>query len=221
MELAMRTRSLIVLGCTLATLLPLGACDSIVYSGPSAVTTNRAEVYQDEFTHEMATGALSEGQLTALSNIYWGNGDGPVHLSVSYDPRSKSNTAKKARDQASKMTTALKNRGMKNVQSEVVAEQDSGTASRTSIRFNTLNARPPADCPEPMGMNYVDQDHGKDYKLGCSVETYTARQIARPKDLLGNDIMDNNDGRRNANMLETYRSGAPNEELKGTDASEN
>jgi len=68
-----------------------------------------------------------------------------------------------------------------------------------------------------------DRDHRTDleYKMGCSVETMIARQIARPGDLLGrapNSVY--KDGRRISNQIEGVRSGAMNEPLGGESASE-
>ncbi len=71
-----------------------------------------------------------------------------------------------------------------------------------------------------MSMEFADLDEAKDYKLGCSIETYVSRQIARPKDLLGNDNMGNADGRPRVNGVEPYMTGAPNKELSGETASE-
>ena len=73
---------------------------------------------------------------------------------------------------------------------------------------------------EPMSMEHADREKAQDYKLGCSIEIYASKQIARPKDLLGNDDMDNGSGRREANVLDVYQQGKPNEELQGLNASQ-
>jgi type IV pilus biogenesis protein CpaD/CtpE len=59
----------------------------------------------------------------------------------------------------------------------------------------------------------------ENYRFGCTLDTVVARQV-RPKDLAGrggDDVM--NDGRRNANIVERYRTGEPNKALEGESAS--
>lgn len=211
-----------VLVCALLASLSfsVGGCDSIIYSGPSDLTTNKAEVYQENFSYEIATGELTQAEISGISNQYWSNGTGPLRLWVSYDPQSKVNTAMNATRQAEKMKSALAKGGIKDIESEIIPVAESGETSGAMISFKTLAVRAPGDCPEPMGIDFVDIKHNKDYKMGCSIETYTAKQIARPKDLLGQDTMDNDSGRRNANTLEIYQQGKPNAELKGANASE-
>jgi type IV pilus biogenesis protein CpaD/CtpE len=208
-------------GCALVSVLTLGACDAAVYkNNPSFVTTSHAEVYQDRTEQEFATGTLKDTQMTALAHAYWSNGDGPMAVSITYDPHSKTNTAMRASTQAADLTAALKAKGIKTIQSGTLAVADSGASSRTLISYNTLVARPPGECDEPLNMNFAEREHNPGYRLGCSVEIYTAKQIARPSDLTGNNIMDNNSGRRDANIIEGYQSGQPNPDLKGVNASE-
>jgi len=207
-------------GSALASALTLSACDTIVYGGHSNLTQNQAELYNDQFATEVATGSLSDGQLNGIARGYWSNGNGPMIVSVTFDPKSKTNTAKKASGEALKLATALKHYGVKNIQYGTTAIEQTGALSRTMISYDSVKARPPADCPEPLGMKFAENDYGDDYKIGCSVETYTARQIARPADLAGNRVMDSNSGRRDANLLEIYQSGQPNPDLKGLNASE-
>lgn len=215
----MTMRSLLI-GCALLSALSLGACDHIVYSGPTAITTKRAELYQDQFSTEAVTGTLTANQITTLTRDYWGNGDGPLTLAVTYDPHSKTNTALKAANASARLVAALKQKGVQQIQSSTIPVDESGPISRTMISYATMAAKPPSDCPEPLNMQFADRDHNPDYRLGCTIETYTARQIARPSDLAGKNIMDNNNGRRDANMLEGYQSGQTNPDLKGTNASQ-
>ena len=61
----------------------------------------------------------------------------------------------------------------------------------------------------------------EEYKLGCTVDTVFARQIARPKDLKGRGISaTTTEGRSASNIVDMERSGAPKEALEGETASE-
>lgn len=214
-------RKKLVVSAGLAGLLLLGACDSLIYGGnPTTLTTGRVETYRDQFDLTEDTAALSDGKIQQISRDYWSRGETPLQLVVTYDPQSSSNTAMKASQEMGRMTTALKNQGVRQIEADILPVKDSGDVSKTLISYDALNARPPSECDEPMDMTFADPYLAEDYALGCTVHTYVSRQIARPKDLLGNDTMDNNDGRKNANGLETYMGGAPNPELKGERASE-
>lgn len=211
----------ILLTCSaLVSVLALGACDTLIYGGPSQLTQSKAELYKDQFATEVETGSLSDGQINGIARGYWSNGNGPMNVSVTFDPQSKTNTAKKANTEALKLTTALKKYGVKNIQYGTTAIEQTGALSRTMISYDSVKAQPPKDCPEPLGMKFAEGDFGDDYKMGCSIETFTARQIARPADLAGTRVMDSNSGRRDANLLEFYQSGQPNPDLKGLNASE-
>ena len=69
-------------------------------------------------------------------------------------------------------------------------------------------------------MDFADHNVAEDYRLGCTIETQISRQVARPGDLEGRDTMDNPDGRKTANTVEPYMTGAPNPALTGETASE-
>lgn len=211
---------ILLAGSAIVSVLALGACDAIVYGGDSNLTQSHAELYNDRFETEIETGSLSDGQITGLARGYWSKGNGPMTVTVTFDPKSKTNTAKKANTEALGLAAALKNQGVRNLKYGTAAIEQSGAISRTMISYDSIKARPPEDCPEPLSMEFAEHDHGEDYKIGCSVETYTARQVARPADLAGNKVMDNASGRRNANVLEIYQMGQPNPELKGLNASE-
>lgn len=202
--------------------MALGGCDTLIYEGnPTQLVTGRAETYRDQFALEKNTAAISDGDISRISRDYWSRGESPLQLMVTYDPHSKTNTAMKASQNAERISGMLRAKSVKNIETEIMPVQDSGDTSTTLIAYDALNARPPSECDRPMDMDFADQSIGEDYKLGCSVHTYVSRQIARPKDLLGQDDMDNWNGRMISNSLDPYMSGTPNAELKGEVASEN
>ena len=202
-----------------AALLSLGACDSIVYSH-SSVTPTHPELYQDRFKAEFKTGSLTDGQIAALGQDYAMNGNGPFSIKVTYDPKSRVNTAKKAVEAEDHVVSVLKAKGVNNIDASTTPLEGSGSVSHTLVAYSTLNARASSACPESLNMKFTENDYDPNYKLGCTIQAYMAKQIAHPSDLTGNGVMDKASGRRDANLLETYQAGQPNQELKGDNASQ-
>ena len=201
--------------------LALSACDTLVYEGnPTHLTTGGVETYRDQFALEKNTASVSESDLAAIARDYRSRGESPLQFMVTYDPHSKTNTAAKAARDAEHLSGLLRKNGVRNIDMTIMPVMDSGDSSTTLIGYDALNARPPSECGETLDLDFADQHKGQDYRLGCSVDTYLSRQVARPRDLLGRDHMDNADGRMLSNGLETYMSGAPNAELQGETASE-
>jgi type IV pilus biogenesis protein CpaD/CtpE len=58
------------------------------------------------------------------------------------------------------------------------------------------------------------------YEMGCETKNAMAQMIARPDDLMGNAGLPNDDSRRQGTMVEKYKAGTPNPELKGYNASD-
>lgn len=208
-----QTRFLIAMTGVAASLM-LGACSM---DSPSKVSpTVRAELYQDSFTIQEDAVAVTPDMIAKIGGHYRANGTGPVHVSVVYDPYSKANTAMKAADQSKRIATGLRQNGIADIRADTMPIQQSGDVSQAMISFATIIASAPSECGgATLGRTTTEIKALEEYQLGCSIETYMAKQIARPQDLLGNDTMDNVDGRRSANVLENYQSGKPNEELQG------
>lgn len=207
-----------IFGIGLAAALMLSAC---AWDAPTRTTAGRAEVYSDDYVLEVPTETLKAAKLQDVSQHYWRYGSSPVLVTVMYDPHSPSNTAMKATQQATRIAETLHAQGIKAIDTDILPVQEAGDVSNTLITYNTVEARPPSECGEPLSMGYTDSEKDQNYALGCSVETYLARQVARPADLLGNDGQDPGEGRRAANMTNGYIGGEPNEPLEGETASDN
>ncbi|MGZ9097374.1 MAG: CpaD family pilus assembly lipoprotein [Micavibrio sp.] len=210
----------VIIGVGVLAVSLLSACDTIVENNPTQITTTKAETYNDHYALEADTAAIGAGHITEISRHYWAHGETPVQVMVTYDPHSKANTAMRATQEMARITTALRTKSVKNIEADILPVQDSGEISKTLISYDTVHARPPSECGAEMDMDFADHKRGEDYKLGCTIETQISRQIARPKDLNGQDTMDNPDGRKTANALEPYLTGAPNPALSGETASD-
>ena len=212
-----------LLGTCVIGLSVLGACSQ---DHKGNVSLKRVEVHQEQFAKQVTSHDLKQSDLEALAADYnrYG-GDDPLTLSVQYDPASSENTAMNATRHASKLANGLRAAGVTNVKTEILPVVGVGDHSRTLITYERYSAHKPEGCGTMPGMDNTttDWEAMRDYGFGCSVEDKIARQIARPKDLLGNDrgLEGEDDGRRASNIIETYRLGEPNEPLEGEQASEN
>lgn len=181
------------------------------------LTQNRIQVQQNHFVTEVPTHTLDTKAVAGLAAHYDRHGDGPIDLNVTYDPQSAYNTAMKASEEAGRIAKIFRNEGIKTVQPGITPVQQQGDESVSIISYTSYDALAPKDCGTMAGYNpgtKIEAD--PEYKLGCTIDTVFARQIARPKDLMGQGRSDRtSDGRRASNISDVYRSGQQNEALKG------
>ena len=168
----------------------------------------------------MPVSDFNENFAAGLGRYYRSNGEGTVHVSVLYDPKSKTNTAMQASQEASRIAGLMRDHGIQDLEANILPVNNLGPEANVLMSFTSYSASAPEDCGRLPGYDDTDVSFYEDYKLGCTVETVFARQIARPKDLMGNDDAgETTDGRRASNIGEIYRSGAPNQPLEGESAS--
>lgn len=185
----------------------------------SWVEKKRVQVAEERYYEQIPVNEFSAAKMDELAKDYSRYGDGTLVMSVTYNPASKTYPSLKASSDVAKFSKALRNRGVRDLKSGVLPVQQQ--AEYVLISFTSYKAEAPEDCRTMQGFDNPQIEHDPDYKLGCTVETLFARQIARPKDLKGQDDRNlNSDGRRVANALESYRDGAPSEPLSGESASE-
>lgn len=176
----------------------------------------RLQVHQQDFVQDIEIEALNEQAVRDLAARYDRSGQGPMQLTVTYDPRSKNNTAMSASDAAAGFAYALRREGVKDLTANILPVKDSGEHARVLVTFDSYKASAPDDCPMMAGLDGGSIEARSEYPLGCSLENVFAKQIARPSDLAGKAQSENKtDGRRSANIVDVYRSGAPNESLGG------
>lgn len=202
---------------SLGALFTVTACD---LTEASALTDSRAQVREDRFSDSFNLGRVDAAYIDSIADRYTRNGDGPLRLTVAYDPQSKTNTAMTASQALASLSGQLKRAGVNTIEGGIVPVRGGGDEARVLVTFDSYSAAAP-DCAVMSGMESRDLNVDEDYKLGCTTETVIARQIARPKDLKGNgstDIL--TDGRRSSNTIEGYRTGTPNEKLGGESSSE-
>lgn len=199
--------------------LVLQGCSRKMYEEGN-LTENRIQVEETQFSEKMNVADFDQTFARGLGHYYRQSGDGTVDFTVLYDPKSHHNTAMHASQEASRIATLMREEGISDVNANILPVNELGSEAQVLVSFASYSAHGPKDCGSMPGYKNTDIGFQEDYKLGCTVESVFARQVARPKDLLGNDDAGvTTDGRRAANIGEIYRSGAPNQPLEGQSAS--
>ena len=205
------THKLLIIGAALT----LSACSM---HAPSKVSQNRIQVEQENFVEEMDLRDVDGAYIASLGQHYNRHGSGPLYLTVAYD---SGHGVSSATREVARLTAALRDEGVERVQGNVLPVADLGAYAKILVSYTAYNALAPKDCSLMSGINTSQIEADPDYKLGCSIDTLFAQQIARPKDLAGSfEGNDTSDGRRHANIIESYRSGERNKPLSGESASE-
>ena len=190
--------------------LSLSAC---ALDTPSQMERSAMKVVKEKHRMAHATEAVDKGVLEDVRDHYLELGNGPVHVTVTYDPRVRSNSAMTASNNAGKIAAMMTRMGATNIQTEILPVKDAGPVSETIFSYGIYAANAPEDCELMQGIEGRQTEIDNEYKFGCSHDIFLARQIARPKDLLGNTATERASGRRHANWVVGYEDGVPNEPL--------
>lgn len=190
----------------------LQACSKNMYE-TGTLTPHRAQVAQEQYYQKLDVSELHSLSTAQLADHAMRYGDGHVRLVGFVDPK----TGGAVRARVTDFAAALRREGLR-VQTEFLPMKDQSTLA---VTYNYMVARGPRDCEPMAGYSHTDIGNNRNYKMGCTVETLIARQVANPRDLLGQsyDTIES-DGRSAANIVNTYRSGAQNEPLGGFTASD-
>ncbi len=211
-------KHLLNVGIAIVSLSTLG-CN--LYAPPS-INENRIQVNSEVFMRDIALSNVTDELLAGLAHDYIKHGSGAMDLIVTYDPDSYRNTAMKATNKMSDIAGTLRESGVANIKSSIMPVKHQGDDVHLLVSYNSFTAHAPKGCDNLLpGMNGSALEYNADYKLGCSVDTMTARQVAKPSHLLGRGATGApTDGRAASNIVDAYRAGAQNEPLDGESASE-
>lgn len=191
---------------------------------PGKHATQRLEVQQSRYSENIWTHDIQEAQLQALAGHYRKHGgEEAMTLTVQYDPNSAKNTAMNATHQAAELARSFKKQGVDRIRTEILPVEALGDHSKTLVSYDMYTAHAPQNCQTMPGTggSKTDWKALQNYGFGCTIESKLARQVAHPRDLMGRgSLPDNADGRRAGNIVETYRTGQPNEALEGQQATE-
>ena len=187
--------------------LALTGCGRMGETMPSMMNQNRAELVEQSVLDRQDLELVDEAYLNLLAEQAYKYGEGPVELTVTYDPTSKNFTAMKAINAAEGIADELNKKGLTNLTTQTLPVE--GQKPALMVAFDTVGVQPPSSCGEIPGMyDYNTTGNLERYRIGCAIETNLARQIARPADLKGNDALEPRDGRTNTNVIDAHEAGA-------------
>lgn len=180
----------------------LGACSEDFLYEPTFQTTNKIQVKEETHQQIYDVAAIDDKVIADIQHRYSLHGEGTVDVVISYDPGSSYNTAVRAADEAAKMAALLQK---KNIRVKTGIMPIAGKNSQALVSYTSYTAHAPEGCTSLNEMQDDNTRKFRDYKQGCTMNDFMARQIARPKDLLGRDDIAPADARRNANIVDGYR----------------
>ena len=189
-------------GMAVATVFLTG-CDTLM-EVPTMRTEKNAQVIEDRFNTEYQTAILLQpGMIEARANDYRRYGSGPLELTVTYNPTSNIYTARSATEDSGRILRAFDANGIKHIRAEILPVSGDGP-SKTLIHYVTQKAEAPRDCEDMEAIKDTGAENYRNYELGCTTESYIARQVYRPGDLLGKGGTTDGDGRRDSRNIEQY-----------------
>ncbi len=187
---------------------------------PSNVNTSRVEVHSREHAYKIPLDKVNQEEIEKIANHYYRFSNGPARVTVTYDPVSQGGSAMKSSFEAARIAKELRKAGVVEIQTDILPVSGEA-APQVLVTYEEISAHKPENCGTLPGADGPVADTGKldGYKFGCSIETNFAKQIQRPRDLLGQKPGALTDGRRAVNINSPYHSGVPNNPLKGEQAS--
>ena len=195
-------------------ILAIGFLSACTQSTPSMMNVSKIELAHETIVEQIPLSDVTDSNMSVLASHYHKNGKGPVDLTMTYDPKSKTFTAMKAIHALKKAEGVLKRKGLNNISAQTLAVPDGKPSLMVS--YDIARAQAPSDCGHMPGLQSNDTTRFIDeYKFGCGVETMVAKQVAHPSDLEGTSEMGSRPARRDAVVLDGYSSGAPREPLDG------
>jgi pilus biogenesis lipoprotein CpaD len=195
-----------LLGCAVVLATGLGACS--MQTDTDMPQYKKVRLERGPAEQAMPVAALDAAALEAFAKEYNSLGDGPVELTVTYDPRSRTNTAMNATEHAARIARELRYHGVTDVRTSILPVNAQGDGAEALMRYEAVTAHAPEGCDYMGGLDGKDTMPQDDYVYGCTTQMLLARQVARPKDLAGRDDLAPRDARRAVGSVETYRSGA-------------
>lgn len=197
----------------------LQGCDKIVHE-PTHLNKSKLQVEEEAFFEDVTVDKMDAAYVAALSEHYTRQGDGSVELSVTYDPKSKTNTAMHASQHIARISEMFRKNGVA-VNTMIMPVKGSGNISRALVSYDAYTVKTAEDCTMMAGYEDRNVDTSEDYKFGCTRDSIFAKQISRPSDLAGrSEVKTTSDGRRANNVVERYRTGEPNAALEGESSTE-
>jgi type IV pilus biogenesis protein CpaD/CtpE len=196
--------------------LALSACEA---STPSHVSVGKIQVQEQMVAKTLDARHIDPARVDTIAEHFMRTGKGDMVLNVSYfskDPAGR----KQAQKEGEAYKKAFGQRGVTNFSVVTVPIADPRYASKAVLTYSALAASPPSGCNELPGYQGAENMETIDeYRFGCDTRAALSRMIADPSDLMGKAGTQNNDSRRSGPIIEPYKAGTPNQQMKGYQAS--
>lgn len=200
--------------------ISLSACEGIVHE-PSHISEKRVQVEEEDVFKTIPVKDMTEQRIKAMSVHHHKYGKDAIDLTVVYDPAVGSGSAMSASQELARITQDFRRNGVAIQVADIMPVKNQGSEMGVLISYGAISALAPDDCDLMPGLANRNLEPSEDFEFGCTTETLFAKQIARPKDLVGNDSsVQSADGQRASNVVQGYLAGVPNEALDGESASE-
>lgn len=198
-----------------AVVLPLASCSKYRtdLGFDTFMSRHKLTLRETNYDTDMETSKIDKAALHAIAERYNHYGKGPLSLTVTYDPKSRTNTASHARTEAARIATSLRNFGVPAVETDILPASGKGGKSMAVISYTGVVAQAPEGCDSMGGLDRKQTDTDPYYPIGCTMDMQLAKQIARPQDLQGREGLDTASGRRQYLVVEPYKEGKPNPPL--------
>ncbi|MCC7304790.1 MAG: hypothetical protein IT558_00865 [Alphaproteobacteria bacterium] len=198
----------------------LSACGEKGLYSETKLSPNLPQVTQERYFEKIPAADMNDARAEAIAAHYESAGQGPLELTIAYDPEARVHTARSAGNEAARLSSVLRNKGVRDTRVSIMPVRDQGEMLQVMVSYVATSVHGPADCTMMEGINDRNLSNNPDYKLGCSVRSVMTGQLARPKDLAGRAQEDpTTDGRRGANIVEVHRAGVQNKPLEDTESS--
>lgn len=190
-------------------------------SNPSALNYKKVQLKESTHVVELPASEVNSNAMENIVRHYNRFGIGDLNLTITYNPKSKENTALQASGNVRKISRILQKKGLTNIKSSILPVFSE--ESRVLVEYTAVTAHAPQGCTRAPGMQGEGADAmilQSEYQLGCELENMVARQVARPKDMIGVGGSESTEGGRAHNILQPYQKGDASPELEGWTASD-
>ncbi len=211
-----RCGSAIYMIAVVSILVPLSACS---LDEPSAISASKIELHTREFAHREPLAEFDEADVDNIARHYYRYSNGPAYLTVTYDPVSEEGSAMEASREAARIAKTFRKSGVRDINVDILPIPDKEAI--IAISYEEITAHKPSDCGTLPGIDepIANTDKLEGYDLGCSLKTSFAKQVSRPRDLLGQEVEGDTAGSRVISITAPYHAGIQNEPIDGEQSS--
>ncbi len=210
------------LAMTAALCLTLGgaltACESMPRLQEDTEVAQNRLVKKDSYAVAHITARQTDQALiNTIATHYKTNAKGPLYIAMTYDPLQEATERKHISDHAHSLAKRLNDAGISDTRISIHPAVNAG--HNAVIGYETAIVVSSAECAGKTMPGY-DSDTRitmDGYRLGCTVESLTAMQVANQQDLEGRAGLGGvNDARRATNAIDAmYRTGETRDYLPG------